>query len=107
MRAGGNTNRGGISDIGDLSPYISVAIEDLNSFVPAIGDIHIAFRIDCDSVRRVELPRIGSSRSPGFDELAMLIELRDSGVAETVGDIDVPRRVPRHVGRPLKHVALR
>src|ERR1700733_1858220 len=58
-------------------------------------------------MRRIELARIRSFRSPGFDELAVLVELRDSGVAVAVGDINVPRCIPRDVSGALENVALR
>src|SRR5580704_4001328 len=106
MGSGGDAKRRGITHIEDLSLESSIAVEDLDSLVPAIANIHIPLRIDGDSVDRAEQAVLGPSGSPGLDELAVLVKLRHAGVTVTVGDIDVAGRVPRHVRRPLEYVAL-
>src|SRR5256885_162147 len=38
--AGRNTNRRGSAHVEDLRLEVSIAVENLNSFIPAIGDVH-------------------------------------------------------------------
>ena len=106
MRPGRDANRGWSPNIHDLALEGSLAVENLNSLIPAVGDVHVALRVDRDPVRRGELAWIRASRPPGFDELTVFIELGDSGVAVSICDINITRGIPRDVGGPLKNVAL-
>src|SRR5579864_4120374 len=56
-----DANRRGSTHIGDLRLERAIPIEDLNSLIPTIGNVHVALRIDGDSVNRVELTGLGPS----------------------------------------------
>src|SRR5262249_31331356 len=92
--------------IGDLRLYGSLAVKDLNSFVPRVGNIHVALRVDREAMGGVELARIAALRSPGLHKLAVSVELGDSRVSKTIRDVNVSRAIPRHIGWSLKNVTL-
>jgi len=60
----------------------------LNSLISTVSHINIALRINRYAVNRVELTLGVSSRTPGFDELAVLVKLGHPGIAIAIGDID-------------------
>src|SRR2546428_5139577 len=105
MGSRSNAQRPGRADVPVLSLEVTVVVEDLNSIVRPIGHIHHALGIDLKGMDRVELARRRSTLAPRLDELAHLVELRDSRVAVSIGDEDVAGRVPRHIGRPIEVVA--
>src|SRR5271154_1860384 len=107
MRSRRDADRRGSPDIQELRLEGSVPVEHLYSSVPGVGDEHITLRIDRDAVRDVELARPAPSGAPGLDELAVLVELGDPGVAEAIRHVNVTSRVPGDVGGPLKQIALR
>src|ERR1700693_3305063 len=84
-----------------------VAVEDLDPPVAAVGDINIALSVGRDRVRRVELIRLISARPNRFDESPVLVVLDSPGVAIAVGDIDIPGRVPSHIGWSIEYVRSR
>ncbi len=90
----------------NLRLEIPVAVEDLNPLVSRIGHVNVPLRIERDPAHRIELALHRAARSPGLDELAVLVELRHARIAEAIGYVDVARRVPRHVRRARKDVAL-
>ncbi len=53
----------------------------------------------------IELAGRFSLRTPGLDEAALFIELRDPRIAITVGDENISRCVPSHIGRPVENVS--
>src|ERR1700722_10218913 len=106
MLSGSDANRSRIPYICDLGFEVAIAVKDLNSLVCRVRHIDIALRIHGDSVNRVELARAVSSRSPGLNELSILIKLGGSRIAKTVGNIDVPGGIPRDVGGALENIAL-
>src|ERR1041385_6179316 len=106
MRTGRNADRGRRPNACDLRLEGSLAVEDLNPLVPGVGDVDVALGIDHNAVHRRELALCRSSRSPGLDELAVLVKLGDPGVAVSIGYVNVPGSDPRHVGGPLENVAL-
>src|SRR5438552_5420273 len=93
------------------SPYIQVLslefsaiVEDLNPPVPAVAYVHVPRCVSSDRVRGVELAGRRPSRTPGLNEHAVLVELRDPGVAVAIGDENVSGGVPGHVGRPIEDI---
>src|SRR5579862_1374675 len=105
MRPRRDANRRWRPNLLDLRLEVPIAVENLNSPVPAVGDVHTTLLIHRDSEQRIELPLPRPFRPPGPDELAVLIELRDSGVAVSIGHVNVPRGIPSHVGRPFENVS--
>src|SRR5208283_4150167 len=101
-----DADRRGSPRIQKLCLVSPLAVEDLNSPVSGVSDVHVALRIERDAVRRVELAWLYPSGTPGLDKLAVLVELGHPGVAVTIGHINVSSRVPCHVGGPLKNIAL-
>jgi hypothetical protein len=63
-----------------LFEKFSILIEDLDPIVPPVTNKQTAARIHGQSVGRIELARGGSFLSPGFDELAILRKLQNTGV---------------------------
>src|SRR5208283_1809964 len=106
MRSRRDANRRGSPRIQKLCLVGPLAVEDLNSPVSGVSDIHVALRIERDTVRRVELTWRYPSGTPGLDKLAVLVELGHPGVAVAIGHKDVSSRIPCHVGGPLKNIAL-
>src|SRR5262249_15145617 len=56
-------------------------------------------RIRSDAMRRIELALLFAGLAPGFNPVAVLIELRDARVDVAVTDEDIALRVPCDVGR--------
>src|SRR5439155_13906801 len=76
----------------------------LDALVFPIADVDVVLGIDSDRVRQVELAGLCATLAPGLDELPVLIEFRDPGVAIAIGDEDISDRVPRHIGRTIEIV---
>src|SRR5579862_3932922 len=57
-----------------------ILIEDLDALVFAIGDPELALRVEGEAVGNVELAGLGAFAAPEFDEVAVLIELEDTGI---------------------------
>ena len=89
----------------DLGLERAVVVEHLNALVAHIGDVDVALGIDGDGVGNIELAGFGTGRAPGLDELPVLVELGDAGVAVPVGDEDVAGSVPGHIGGLVEIVA--
>jgi len=79
----------GIANTDELGFEISVTIEDLNAMVVPIRDIHQAFGIYSDGMRRMELSRPSSTGSPGLDIFSILIELRNPRIVITISDKEI------------------
>src|SRR4029453_11522072 len=60
---------------------------------------------DSDGVWSIELAGFGTRRAPGLDELPVLVELGDAGVAVTIGNKNVAGSVPGHRGGRVEIVA--
>ena len=54
--------------------------------------------VDDEAVRRVEVARLGTAFAPCLDEVAVLVELRHTGVAVAVGDEHAAVSGPADVG---------
>ena len=79
---------------------MTAAIEHLNALVTLVRDVDIALGVGGKRMGRVELPSVGSSRSPREEESSVPVELRDACVRSvTVGDEDVAFAVPGDVAR--------
>src|SRR5207249_12208346 len=90
--------------IGDLRLEVALGIEYLDALVFPIADVDVVLGINSDRVRQVELAGLRPTLAPGLDELPVLIEFRNPGVAIPIGDEDISGRVPRHVGRTIEIV---
>ncbi len=86
-----------------------VVVEHLHPVVRAIGDVHVALRVDREAVRQVELARLrsGPLAADLLQEPSVLVVLHDAMVDVAVGDEDVALRVPADVGRTAQRVFLR
>ena len=87
------------AELEPLGDELAVLVEDLNAVVLAIADEQPAARIERQRVRDVEFAGAHPFLAPRLDELAGLVELHDSGVADrraaagvSVGDEDVAVR---------------
>src|SRR5216683_3146794 len=109
MRAWRNADCGRYANVCDLRAGLSVAVEDLNPLVAGVGDIDLFLVVDRDAVEPVELAGLAAPRSPRFEKMSVLVELRDACVAgsgaQAVGDIDVPSAIPRDVARAREAVS--
>ena len=59
-----------------LSFRVAIVIEHLKALIAPITHIDVTLCINRDRMGRIELSWLGSSRSPGLYELAVLIEFR-------------------------------
>ena len=94
---GGNANRPGRARIGELGLEFAVVVEDLNALVPEVAHVNVALGVGRERMRRIELAGLGTSRSPGLEEFAALVELGDARVAVTIGYKNVAGRIPTAV----------
>src|SRR5215469_1149962 len=79
-----------------LPQELTIAIKDLNATVLAVANVnHIP--IDCNGVRRIELPRTSALHSPTREHTPVPIELQDARISVTIGDIDVSVPVPGNI----------
>ena len=76
--------------------------------VAAIGDVHVALRVDGQRMRRVELIRLVPSDVAAHlaDESAVLVELHDAMVDVSIGYEDVALRIPADIGGAGEQIAL-
>ena len=105
LRAGRDADGPGRAHVRELGLERAVVVEHLNALIAHIGDVDVAAGIDGDGVRNIELAGFGTGRAPGLDELPVLVELGDAGVAVTVGDENVAGSVPGHVEGLVEVVA--
>src|SRR5215813_2336922 len=90
-----------------LRDEIAILVEDLNAVVAAVADEEPPLRIDCDRMRRVELPGTRAFPAPRLDEFSILREFHDARVgvpAMPIGDEDVTVRRGDNVAWPIKRV---
>src|SRR4051794_9668073 len=59
----------------------AVGVEHLDALVVAVSHIQQSLGVDRDRMRDVELPRAGPLLAPRLDEVAVLVELDDLGLA--------------------------
>src|SRR5206468_12251799 len=81
------------------SEKVALGGENLNATVRPVAHIDVVVAIDGNRVWKIELPRSRAASAPGFHPIAILVVLRDAGIDVAIGDVDVPFRIPRHVGR--------
>ena len=72
-----------------LVEKLAVRVEDLDAIVLAIPDVDPSLCVDRNSVRQVELARAVAFLAPCGEEGTVFRELRDSGIAVTVGNVEV------------------
>src|SRR5262249_58466100 len=61
----------------DLAQEVTVVVEHLDAVIAAIGDIDIAIGVGRDRVRGGELPGATAAVPPGFNPVAVLVDLGD------------------------------
>ena len=89
----------------DIRPHVEelpIFVENLNTAVPAIGDIQAAILVDCNRVHRVELAGPGARRSPRHEILSVFVELDHASVRVAVGDVEGAVGKPGDVCRPAE-----
>ena len=79
---------GRANDVVPLIYELTVAGEDLEAIVFAVGDVEAFAAVDEHAVRQVELAGAGAGLAPGLDELASGGEAVDAAVAIAVTDVD-------------------
>src|SRR5262249_46186549 len=109
VRAGRDADGHRRADVRDLRLHVAVAVEYLDPLVAGVGDVDVALGVEDDAADGAELAGLAAARSPGLDEVAVLVELRHARVADpgvrAVGDVDVAGLVPRDVGGAVEAVA--
>src|SRR5207244_2719834 len=75
--------------------------------VAAVSDVDVALRIRRDAVRRMELAGLLSAVAPGFQPVAVLVDLCDPRVDVAIADIGIARRIPGDVGDLAEAARLR
>ena len=80
---------------------LAVGVEHLDALIVAIGHVQQPLRVDRDRMRDVELARTGPFLAPRLDEVAVLVELDDLGLAAPMAldHEDLALRPERHVIR--------
>ena len=105
MRPGRNAHRPGRAHIGVRVLNVPLLSNTCRRRFPRSP----TYTLPCASVAIecgvLNCPGSVPSRSPGLEEFAVLVEFRDPRVAVAVGDENVPRRIPGHVGRPIEIIA--
>src|ERR1035437_3031837 len=84
-----------------------VVVEDLNAAVGAVADVDVAFGIRRHGMRQIQLAGRPALAAHRRDEASILAVLNHARIAVAVGDENVPRRVPGHVGGTIECVRLR
>src|SRR5436190_14979559 len=79
----------------------SITIEDLYARILTITDVN-EIAVDCDRVWKIELSGSRSFHSPPEQHVAVLVELQDSRVAFTIGDIEISIAIEGNVGRLIE-----
>ena len=102
---GGDADRIRCAVIGDLRLEVALGIEYLDALVFPIADVDVVLGINSDRVRQVELAGLRPTLAPGLDELPVLIEFRNPGVAIPIRDEDISGCIPGHIGWPIKIIA--
>src|SRR5262245_42692375 len=98
VRAGRDADGARRTDVLDLGLVVAVVVEHLNALIAHVGHVHHALRVNGDGVRSIELAGSGTGPAPGLVVAPGFVELRDAGVAESVGDEDVASSVPGDIG---------
>ncbi len=63
---------------GDLTEEFSVAVEDLDAAVAAVGYVDVALCVGGDAVRGIELAGLVAGLAEGHEPLAVLVDLGDA-----------------------------
>src|SRR4030095_10515503 len=106
MRSGRNANGPGRADVFVNLQEVQIAVEHLDAPILPVCDIDVAFRIRSNRMWNVQLPRLISARSNGFDESAVLVIFGNAGIRVAVGNEDVSSGIPRDVRWPGKSIGL-
>src|SRR5713226_9063397 len=88
---------------GELAEEFSVAIENLEAAVAAVGDVDIVLRIDGDAMRGVELAGLVAGFAPGLEPVAVLVDFGDARIDVTVADVRVASEIQRNIGYLAEH----
>src|SRR5437867_744199 len=107
VRAGTDANGPRCADVIVNFDEVQIAVEYLNTPVPAVRDVNISFGVGRDRARRVHLSRLRSTRTDFFDDTAVLVVLRNARIAVSVRNVDVPCGIPGNIGRPVEPIRLR
>src|SRR5690242_20244408 len=83
----------------DFSQELPIGIKYLNSVITAVRNVNVSLCIRSNAVGCIELSGLIARFAPGFDPVAVFIELRHARIDVTVADEDVPLRIPGDVGR--------
>src|SRR2546422_4816398 len=95
---------GGRGDIdGEFAKEFSVRIENLDAVVAAVGNVNIVLRVDSDAVRSAELAGLVARFAPGFEPVAVLVDLGDARIDVAVADVSVAGGIPSHVRNLAEH----
>src|SRR5215467_915038 len=100
----GDTHRLCVAEVRKCCLEDAVVIKYLNAFVAAIAGVDVALRVHCNAQNISELAGSCASFAPGLHEFAVLIELGDTRVACSIGDEDIARGVPGHVGGSVEEI---
>src|SRR5215831_1962304 len=76
----------------------ALEIENLDAPIFAVAYINL-ITIDCDGMRKIELPRTAAFHSPAEEHVAVFIELQHARISFAVRDVNVSVTVKGDVGR--------
>src|SRR5262245_2171933 len=77
-----------------LSEKFALTVEHLNATIAAIRHVNIPLRIESDAVWSIELARLVTGFSPRLQPIAILVNLRNSGIDITIADVSVACSIP-------------
>src|SRR5262249_27449925 len=99
------------TELEPLRDELAVLIENLDAIVLAITDEQPSSRIEDERVRNIEFARAHAFPAPRLDELSVLVELHDSGIAGcrpssavSIRDENVAVGSNRDIGRSIELV---
>src|SRR5450759_1055494 len=82
---------------------VSVVVEDRESLVCAVANINVTLMVYLYRVHVFELSRAAASRPKVLQELAVLIEFHNSFIVVSIGDENISRCIPGHIGFTVEH----
>ena len=86
----------------DTALVSTFRIKNLNAPVIAIRYINIVLPVNSDVMRKAELARLSAARTPGFNPVAVFIQLRHARILVPVTDINVVFGIPGDIRRPVE-----
>src|SRR5262249_19120455 len=99
-----DTHRLRVAEVRKRGLEDAVVVKHLDALVAAIAGVDVALRVHRNTENIGELASSGASFAPGLHEFAILIELGDARVTGAIGDENVARGIPRHVGGPVEEI---